>query len=138
MANCTSHKGIISTYIRVGQKSLLNKVGYYCSNCDIHYDLNQKPYTKIEKPYTVWGRWSSLVKIQPPTSGKMKDNGQMPVDAKTKTIIQNAKWAGSDLNQRPPSCQGSLLSKETTTISFGRSNSTTYLLVWPPIIFEQK
>ena len=47
------HQGINSTYIRVGEKSLLNKVGYYCSNCDIHYDLNQKPYTKNEKPYTV-------------------------------------------------------------------------------------
>jgi hypothetical protein len=47
------HQGINSTYIRVGEKSLLNKVGYYCSNCDIHYDLDQKPYTKNEKPYTV-------------------------------------------------------------------------------------
>jgi hypothetical protein len=54
MAKCTvCHQGINSTYIRVGEKSLLNKVGYYCSNCDVYYDLNQKPYTKNEKPYTV-------------------------------------------------------------------------------------
>jgi hypothetical protein len=52
MVKCTiCHQGINSTYIRVGEKSLLNKVGFYCSNCDIYYDLNQKPYTvnKIEK-----------------------------------------------------------------------------------------
>ena len=54
MVKCSlCHQGINSTYIRVGEKSLLNKVGYYCSHCDIHYDLNQKPYTKNEKPYTV-------------------------------------------------------------------------------------
>jgi hypothetical protein len=67
------HKGINSTYIGVGQNSLLNKVGYYCSNCDIHYDLNQKPYTKFEKPYTVGGRWSSLVKIPPLTCAQRDD-----------------------------------------------------------------
>ena len=54
VTKCTvCHQGINSTYIRVGEKSLLNKVGYYCSNCDVYYDLNQKPYTKNEKPYTV-------------------------------------------------------------------------------------
>jgi hypothetical protein len=75
MAKCSiCHQGINSTYIRVGQKSLLNKVGYYCSNCDIHFDLNQKPYTKNEKPYTVGGRWSSLVKIPPLTVGQHNDN----------------------------------------------------------------
>jgi hypothetical protein len=68
------HQGVNSTYIRVGQKSLLKKVGYYCSNCDIHYDLNQKPYTKNEKPYTVWGRWSSLVKIPPMICTNQDDN----------------------------------------------------------------
>jgi hypothetical protein len=66
-------RGINSTYIRVGQRSLLNKVGYYCSNCDSHYDLNQKPYTKNEKPYTVGGRWSSLVKIPPLTCAQRDD-----------------------------------------------------------------
>ena len=33
----------------------------------------------------------------------------------TKTKSSNAKWAGSDSNQRPPPCQGSLSSKEITT-----------------------
>jgi hypothetical protein len=68
------HQGINSTYIRVGEKSLLNKVGYYCSNCDIHYDLDQKPYTKNEKPYTAGGRWSSLVKIPPLILANQDDN----------------------------------------------------------------
>ncbi|MFL6320351.1 MAG: hypothetical protein ACJ72Q_07750, partial [Nitrososphaeraceae archaeon] len=39
--------------------------------------------------------------------------------AKTKTTTLNAKWAGSDSNQRPPPCQGSLSSKQIT-ISEGR------------------
>jgi hypothetical protein len=68
------HQGVNSTYIRVGQKSSLNKVGYYRSNCDIHYDLDQKPYTKNEKPYTVGGRWSSLVKIPPLTQSLHNDS----------------------------------------------------------------
>jgi hypothetical protein len=46
-------KGINSMYIRTGGKSLLKKVGYYCSHCDMPLDLDQKPYTVIEKPYTV-------------------------------------------------------------------------------------
>ena len=75
MTKCrVCHQGINSTYIRVGQKSLLNKVGFYCSSCDIYYDLDKKPYTKNEKPYTVWGRWSSLVKIPPMTCTNQDDN----------------------------------------------------------------
>jgi hypothetical protein len=31
--------------------------------------------------------------------------------AKTKTTTLNAKWAGSDSNQRPPPCQGGILTK---------------------------
>ena len=74
MTRCSvCNQGINSTYIRIGQKSLLNKVGYYCSHCDIHYDLNQKPYTKNEKPYTVGGRWSSLVNIPPLTPSHYDD-----------------------------------------------------------------
>jgi hypothetical protein len=53
---------------------LLNKIGYYCSHCDIHYNMDQKPYTKNEKPYTVWGRWSSLVKIPPLTYAQHDHN----------------------------------------------------------------
>ena len=52
------------------------------------------------------GRWSSLVKIPPMTMRKVKDNGQIPADMETKTTTKNVKWAGSDLNQRPPPCQG--------------------------------
>jgi hypothetical protein len=57
------------------------------------------------------GRWSSSVKIQPKTWRKVNDNGQIPADVETKTTIKNTKWAGSDLNQRPPPCQGGILTK---------------------------
>ena len=54
MARCgICGQGINSTYIRIGEKSLLKKVGYYCSNCLIPFNLDQKPYTVNEKPYTV-------------------------------------------------------------------------------------
>jgi hypothetical protein len=36
----------------------------------------------------------------------VKDNVQTPAELETKTIRKNAKWAGSDLNQRTPPCQG--------------------------------
>jgi hypothetical protein len=52
VTKCTiCHQGVNSTYIRVGEKSLLNKIGYYCGNCDIPYTKNEKPYTvnKIER-----------------------------------------------------------------------------------------
>jgi hypothetical protein len=42
----------------------------------------------------------------------MKDNGAIHAEKETKIISKNAKWAGSDLNQRPPPCQGKLLSNE--------------------------
>jgi hypothetical protein len=46
MAKCPlCGQGINSTYIRVGEKSLLKKVGYYCSICDIPFNKEQKPYT---------------------------------------------------------------------------------------------
>jgi hypothetical protein len=68
VTKCTiCHQGINSTYIRVGEKSLLNKIGFYCGNCDIYYDLNQKPYTKNEKPYTV-------NKIEKPNSSPFLQN----------------------------------------------------------------
>jgi hypothetical protein len=57
------------------------------------------------------GRWSSLVKIPPLTCRKVKGNGAKHTEIKTKTTTQNAKWAGSDLNQRPPPCQGGILTK---------------------------
>jgi hypothetical protein len=52
------------------------------------------------------GRWSSLVKIPPLTMQNVKDNAQIPAETQPKTTTQNTKWAGSDLNQRPPPCQG--------------------------------
>jgi hypothetical protein len=42
---------------------------------------------------------------------------------KTKTTKENAKWAGSDLNQRPPPCQGKLLSKEISSTDGSKSKS---------------
>ncbi len=57
------------------------------------------------------GRWSSLVKIPPLTMRNAKHDGQIPPDIKTKTVAQKTKWAGSDLNQRPPPCQGGILTK---------------------------
>jgi hypothetical protein len=54
MARCSiCDKGINSTYIRVGERSLLKKVGYYCTNCDMPFNKDQKPYMVNEKPYTV-------------------------------------------------------------------------------------
>jgi hypothetical protein len=54
MARCLKcSQGINSMYIRVGERSLLKKVGFYCSECDMYFDLKQKPYTNSEKPYTV-------------------------------------------------------------------------------------
>jgi hypothetical protein len=41
----------------------------------------------------------------------VNDNGEMPADVETKTTTLNAKWAGSDSNQRPPPCQGGILTK---------------------------
>jgi hypothetical protein len=57
------------------------------------------------------GRWSSLVKIPPLTMPNVKNNAQVPSGTQTRTITQNTKWAGSDLNQRPPPCQGGILTK---------------------------
>jgi hypothetical protein len=79
-------QGINSTYIRVGEKSLLKKVGFYCTNCDTHYDFNQKPYTTNEKPYTVGGRWSSLVKI-PPQTWREKEGIRTPLTVNENEII---------------------------------------------------
>ena len=57
------------------------------------------------------GRWSNLVKIPPMTLRNSKDNAAAHADVETKNTIQNTKWAGSDLNQRPPPCQGGILTK---------------------------
>jgi hypothetical protein len=60
-------KRYYSTYIRVGEKSLLNKVGFYCSNRDFYYDLDQKPDTKNE--IAIWWKllsrhlWKSIRRV---------------------------------------------------------------------------
>jgi hypothetical protein len=54
MAKCTNcHKGLNSSYIRINSTGSLKKIGFFCSNCTLHYDLNQKLYTVNEKLYTV-------------------------------------------------------------------------------------
>jgi hypothetical protein len=42
--------GLNSTYIRIGERSVLTKVGFFCRRCDLYLDLN---YAKYEKPCTV-------------------------------------------------------------------------------------
>jgi hypothetical protein len=58
------------------------------------------------------GRWSSLVKIPPQTWRKPNEydaanRNQKEINVKTSL----SKWAGSDLNQRTPPCQGGILTK---------------------------
>jgi len=50
------NKGLNSSYIRVGAKESLKKVGLYCIACDIYYSSDfQKQYTVIIKdPETVY------------------------------------------------------------------------------------
>ena len=55
------------------------------------------------------------------TCGKMEDNAKVPAEVQTKTITSKTKWAGSDLNQRPPPCQGSLLYRDI------RSNDSLFV-----------
>jgi hypothetical protein len=57
------------------------------------------------------GRWSSLVKIPPHTWRKSEeiDSGQASIESKIR--IGTANWAGSDSNQRPPPCQGGILTR---------------------------
>ena len=47
------------------------------------------------------GRWDSLVRIQPPSI--LLDNERREEEKE--------KWAGSELNQRPPPCQGGILTR---------------------------
>jgi len=39
-------RGINSTYIREGERALWKKIGYFCTICNVHYDMKLKPYTK--------------------------------------------------------------------------------------------
>jgi hypothetical protein len=74
-------QGINSTYIRVGEKSILRKIGYYCKSCETHFDLDQKLYTENRKPYTVNGVANSQIiapfdKIK--SLGRDLDPGPLP------------------------------------------------------------
>ncbi len=54
MAKCQScHQGINSTYIRNGSKGSLKKIGYFCCNCSVYYNIDKKQYTVNEELYTV-------------------------------------------------------------------------------------
>ena len=47
------HKGLNSSYIRVGSKESFTKTGLYCINCDIYYSPDLlKQYTAMQKQYT--------------------------------------------------------------------------------------
>ena len=48
------HRGLNSTYIRIGSSGSLKKIGSYCNDCNLHYNLEQKLYTVNEKLYTVY------------------------------------------------------------------------------------
>ena len=51
MARCDRcDGGLNSTYIRIGERSVLTKLGFFCQKCDLYLDLN---YAKYEKPCTV-------------------------------------------------------------------------------------
>ena len=55
MTKCNiCYKHLNSVYIRKGVKGLLNRIGFYCETCRIHYDLYLKLYTVNERQYTVF------------------------------------------------------------------------------------
>jgi hypothetical protein len=56
-------------------------------------------------------RWSSLVKIPLQTWQEIEGNRIQITDINTKVNGKKEKWAGSDLNQRTPPCQGGILTK---------------------------
>ena len=48
MVKCSGcARRVNSAYIREGLKGIMRKVGFYCSSCDIYYDL------RLKKLYTV-------------------------------------------------------------------------------------
>jgi hypothetical protein len=57
------------------------------------------------------GWWSSLVKISPQTWQEIEGNQTQLSESNTEINGKTAKWAGSDLNQRTPPCQGDILTK---------------------------
>jgi hypothetical protein len=57
------------------------------------------------------GRWSSLVKIPQQTWRKSEESDPGQARIGPKISIGAAIWAGSDSNQRPPPCQGGILTR---------------------------
>ena|SRR5918995_384414 len=74
-------QGINSAYIRVGERSLLKKFGYFCINCNTPFTLDQKPYMVNEKPYTV-NKMENIKNIAPfykiKSLGRDLDPGPLP------------------------------------------------------------
>jgi hypothetical protein len=57
------------------------------------------------------GRWPSLDKIPQQTWRNSDDTEFNQKENKTKFKIPRSEWAGSDSNQRPPPCQGGILTR---------------------------
>lgn len=74
------HKGLNSTYIRVGAKEYSKKVGLYCIACDIYYSPNlTKQYTVMQKQYT------NQISLNQPYS----QNQTGPVGFRTISVLYN-------------------------------------------------
>ena len=73
MTRCTfCNKGLSSTYIRSGSQGAFKKIGYSCTNCNIHFD--KKLYTVNEKLYT---GYASMKNSQ--ISSKWSPNSKSPM-----------------------------------------------------------
>ena len=72
---------------------------------------NDSIVTNHDDPSLSLGRWSSLVKIPQQTWRKPYEIESDQAIKETKFKIINAMWAGSDSNQRPPPCQGGILTR---------------------------
>jgi hypothetical protein len=70
---------------------------------------------EITNIHIAWGDgtfpFSHQYEKPPLTWRKREDITARHADNETKRTILNAKWAGSDSNQRPPPCQGGILTK---------------------------
>ena len=81
------HKGLNSSYIRVGSKESFRKTGVYCIACDIYYSPNlTKQYTVNEKQYTIYNYESRLnssnnlnISSTNPTSNNKSENGNQNI-----------------------------------------------------------
>ncbi len=127
MARCPRcGQGINSTYIRIGEKSLLKKIGFYCISCDTVYDFNQKPYTKNEILCTVEGRWSSLVKIPPQTWRKSDENRTPPNTDENEIINKRAEMGRVGFEPTTPAMSRLLSIENNTNDLLGLYKSLRY------------